>query len=286
MTDWQMVTPGVPSAADAQHCRRLLLTTMALIGVAACNSPASQQTGAPRPIIDAATGQLYGAVHQGRWIAPAEIDPQALQGLDFIHYDRDGVRGATTRLRPQPTEETCSNPTYWPVTASPGPAPGTYLPTDWDAAPRAATRLGLDNATYSAMVSDWLATRGITDPGPRLEQALRVDLDGDGRDEVILAAERQRGSITSTRAGDYSVLLLRLWEQDRVVTHPVLADLYTQDCTAECAPRRYRVFSTLDLNGDGHLELIVTIQDYEALGQAVYSLDDLGQVRLRWNCGP
>jgi hypothetical protein len=281
-----MVTPAAMSAADARHRRRLILGTLALIGATACSSRASQQPWTPGAIIDAATGQLYGAARQGRWVAPAGIDPQALQGREFIHYDREGVRGATTRLRSQPTAETCSNPTYRPVAASPGPAPGTYLAADWDAAPRAATRLGLDNATYRAVVSDWLATRDLTDPAPQLAQALRVDLDGDGRDEVILAAERQRGSITSTRAGDYSVLLLRLWEQDRVVTRPLLADLYPHDCTAECAPRRYRVFSTLDLNGDGHLEVIVTIQDYEALSQAIYSLDDLGQVRLSWNCGP
>jgi hypothetical protein len=221
----------------------------------------------------------------GGWMAAEALDLSALDGLAFALFREDGQRAATTRLVRVPTEETCSNPTYRPPTAA-SPGKGTFLAADLDAAPRRATALGRDNATYQAELSAWLATQGIRDPAPAIQQLVRVDLNGDGHDDVILAAERQRGSITSTRAGDYAVLLLRRLRGERVETVPLRAELYQEDCIAECAPARYRLFSTLDLDGDGLLELILTSQDYESVGRAVHSLDDVQRVRLQWSCGP
>lgn len=257
---------------------------MVLIATA-CLTVYAMEPQAPRAIVDAETGQLYGATLTGRWIAAEAVDPSALEGLSFTLYGEAGRRGVTTRLVRLPTEETCSNPTYRPSTAV-ASGKGTYLAAEWDVARRKAAALGRDNPTYQAELSGWLAMQGINDLSPTIQQLVRVDLNGDGRDEVILAAERQRGSITSTRAGDYAVLLLRRLQGEQVETVPLRADLYREDCIAECAPVRYRLFSTLDLDGDGVLELIVTSQDYESVSRAIHSFDDLKRIHLQWRCGP
>lgn len=274
--------PPASHVSDAWLRHRLTLILLIMTG----GTNGGNVQAMPQPIVDAETGQMYGAIDQARWISPELIRPGTVESLVFAHYGPEGTRGGNTRLRSVPTDETCSNPTFRPVAAKAGAEPGSYLAAEWNTAPRTALRLDRDNAGYRAVLSQWLTGHEITDPSPRLEQLLRVDLDGDGRDEIILAAERHRGSVTSTRAGDYSVLLLRAWKDGSVVTLPVRADLYPQDCLAECAPARYRVFSILDLNGDGRLEMIVTRRDYEAVGRAIYSLDDWEQPRLQWRCGP
>ncbi|SDX38008.1 hypothetical protein [Thiocapsa roseopersicina] len=275
---------GIPAGYPLRPAHRpggAALFLAALLGAAGCSAA---QTS-PRAIVDAETGQLYGGVRDGRWIAAEAMDKGTLEGAELVRYANDGTRGNSSVLRPVPTDETCSNPTYRPQSGA-GAEAGTYLAPDWDAAPRRATVLSTDNPTYRAALSDWLSARGIADPAPAIAQLVRVDLEGDGRDEVVLTAERQRGSITSTRAGDYSVLLLNRLQGERVVTVALRADVYPEDCVAECAPTRYRLFSTLDLDGDGRLELIVTSEDYEGIGRAVYGLDDLTQPALAWHCGP
>jgi hypothetical protein len=256
------------------------LAVVSMMGGAGC----SAEQASPQPIIDAETGQLYGASREGRWVAAEEVAQTAVEGAELVHYGKDGTRGATAVLRSAATAETCSNPTYRP--GAPSAGAGTYLAADWDAAPRRATPLSADNPTYRAALSEWLLAQGIGDADPTLAQLVRVDLDGDGQDEILLAAERRRGSITSTRAGDYSVLLLRRLQGERVVTTVLQANLYAEDCIAECAPTSFRLFSTLDLDGDGRLELIITTEDYEARGRAIYGLDDLTQPHLAWHCGP
>jgi hypothetical protein len=271
---------AAPGQEGARWAFAAALGVASIVGGAGC----SAEQAPPRAIIDAETGQLYGASREGRWVAAEKLAPAAVDGAELVHYGKDGQRGATAVLLSVPTVETCSNPTYRPQTASAGA--GTYLAADWDAAPRRATLLSADNPTYRAALAEWLLAQGIHDADPTLSQLVRVDLDGDGQDEILLAAERRRGSITSTRAGDYSVLLLRRLQGERVVTTALRANLYAEDCIAECAPTSFRLFSTLDLDADGRLELIITTEDYEARGRAIYGLDDLTQPHLAWHCGP
>lgn len=128
--------------------------------------------------------------------------------------------------------------------------------------------------------------QGVDDSQPYLSQLWRIDLEGDGRDEVLIAAVRYRGSVTSTQAGDYSLLLLRKLIDGVVVTFPVILDFFSETYIAKCALERHEIINVLDLNGDGKLEIITKSSGYESITQTIFSIEDFRiKKRLEWTCG-
>lgn len=239
------------------------------------------------PIVDADSGQLYGAASGTDWLPARDAETSIKQGLVFRVYANDGAFLKKTALSRVQTSEICSNPTYRPrKKALLPPRAATLVGAPWDAAPRRPSALDRDSPVYREAVSGWLRDQGIDDPKPVLSQLWRIDLEGDGRDEVLIAASRHRGSATSTASGDYSVLLMRKLAGDNVVTIPIKSDIYPEACIAECALAVHEVFGALDLNGDGHLEIIIKSSAYESITQAVHSVNDARVVkRLEWTCG-
>jgi hypothetical protein len=79
-------------------------------------------------------------------------------------------------------------------------------------------------AVYLDAVRDFLKTKGIEQPKVKIESTLRVDLEGDGEEEVLISATNyfQKDDRVPMRspAGSYSMVLLR-----RVVAGKVEAQL-------------------------------------------------------------
>lgn len=246
----------------------------------------AQGSDALTPIVDVASGQLYGAVSGTDWLPAEDAAAQIKQNLTGFAYTSAGVLLSETTLSQVETNEICSNPTYRP-TGSALPQAATWVGAAWDAAPRKPIVLKPDSAVYRKLVATWLREQGITDAQPKLSQLWRVDLEGDGRDEVLMAAARHRGSATSTAAGDYSILLLRkLIDDQDVATLAIYSNIYPEECIAECALATHEIVGALDFNGDGSLEIISKSMDYESVSQAIHSLEGTQlEKRLDWFCG-
>ncbi len=263
----------------------LVLSWLAGFGTASYADPGKPAVIAP--IVDANSGQLYGAASGANWLPAPDAAAFVKNGLVFRVYASDGNFLKKVTLSKARTSEVCANPTYRPDhKASLPPRAATLVGAPWDAAPRRPSVLDRNSPVYREAVSAWLREQGINDPKPTLSQLWRIDLEGDGRDEVLVAASRQRGSATSTMAGDYSVLLLRKLVGDKVATLPIASSLYPEACIAECALAVHEIFGTLDLNGDGRLEIITKSSAYESTTQAVHSVDGSRVAkRLEWTCG-
>ncbi|MCP5426169.1 MAG: hypothetical protein H6970_14040 [Gammaproteobacteria bacterium] len=237
------------------------------------------------PIVDAATGQLYGAAAGGNWVAAADAQELVTQTLTFRAYSKDGHYLRNTTLEPDKGHETCSTPTFDSVQTLPNDAV-TLVGASWNAAPRRPDALDPSSPVYRDALSQWLQEQQINDAQPDVKELWRVDLEGDRRDEVLIVASRHRGSATSTEAGDYSVLLLRKLVDESVLTVPIKSQLFPQACTAECALEKQEVIGILDLNGDGRMEIIVRSSGYESTTQAIYTIDGTDiKKRLEWFCG-
>ena len=73
------------------------------------------------------------------------------------------------------------------------------ISANWDLVPHDVELLGTDSTTYKDIASDLLFGQGVDDPDPTLVQLIRTDLEGDGVDEILVAAERKRnGSAQSS----------------------------------------------------------------------------------------
>ena len=133
------------------------------------------------------------------------------------------------------------------------------------------------------------ATAGLlaaTDPVINLTQVIRTDLEGDGIDEVIVAATSMPDSPLDTVEGDYSIVYLR-----KVVEGDVLTAILARSVAEEAGPFswvRYEVSAVADLNGDGRMEIVIGGPVWEGSFLTVYEYinDDLGVVEvLSCGCG-
>ena len=91
---------------------------------------------------------------------------------------------------------------------------GIGLPIGYDILPQIPMESTVAPAHVQS-VEDWLADRGVADPEVSIDRVIRVDLEGDGRDEVIIEASRLANeTLLGEDEGDYSVVLLRVVGDD------------------------------------------------------------------------
>ena len=265
---------------------RPLLVLIGLIGLGQVGHADPTKSATVAPIVDVASGQLYGAAVGNDWMTARDAEKFVKKNSVFHVYTNDGLFLKKTMLSRVKTSEICSNPTYRPKNTALPPRSTTLVGTTWNAAPRQPKLLDKESSLYREFVSIWLRDQGIDDPKPTLSQLWRIDLEGDGHEEVFIAASRHRGSETSTMSGDYSILLMRKLVGDEVNTIPLKSEIYPEACIAECALAVHEIIGTLDLNGDGALEIIVKSSDYESTTQAIYSVNDTHvEKKLEWVCG-
>jgi len=144
----------------------------------------------------------------------------------------------------------------------------------WDITKREVTELSTEGEFYQQAVVDWLKTQGVDEPQPGVLQIFRVDIEGDGTDEVFISATHLDESQHTTYPGDYSIVLLRKVAGNDVVTLPVVWDVYLSQQVELTFPRTYSLANFIDLNQDGVLEVVVDIQRWEGDGAIVYEVED------------
>ena len=108
----------------------------------------------------------------------------------------------------------------------------------------------------------------------KITQLLRINLEGDGEDEVLVTATnygtKDDNDIPSeSPAGSYSLILLRRVVDGKVHTQLIDGEFYRKAGDFN-APRRFRVSALLDVDGDGKIEVIVNAAYYEGGSTTVY----------------
>ncbi len=128
---------------------------------------------------------------------------------------------------------------------------------------------------YLAFVKERLVAKGLTKAEPRIESIARVDLEGDGTEEVIVSATTGGDYPMSKRAAQtYSMVFVRKIVKGKVVTVPIREEFHTKDGKFEEGhPNKYALSAVLDLDGDGKMELILSDDMYEGVSECVYRLD-------------
>jgi hypothetical protein len=142
----------------------------------------------------------------------------------------------------------------------------------WNLMPRALKVISKTDATYLKIVNDFVRTKGIAKPAAKISQAYRVDLDGDGTEEVILAATNYRGGLMpSVKAGDYSFLLLRKVVAGKPQNILIAGEFYPKAIEFS-APNEFSIQAIADLNGDGRMEIVMHGAYYEGAGSEIYDV--------------
>ncbi|WP_458400977.1 hypothetical protein [Mailhella sp.] len=163
----------------------------------------------------------------------------------------------------------------------------------WDVQPRKATVMKPGNATYQGIVKRFLAAQGLKAETPNIVQLFKVDLEGDGVDEVLICAQNIAGRSEASfepdlplitgagvpqaaQPGAYSLLLLRKIVAGKVVELPLRVFVSPKGSTPVddnwTPPVVAKACQFDDLNGDGVLEIVAATAHYEGYAYHVFEV--------------
>jgi hypothetical protein len=235
------------------------------------------------PIVEVQSGYLFGAIADGKWIKADEAAKSMANEVTYRVYglteSLGEAKGGKAKLEDVPCEETLF------VTLSPKPEKGLIaIAAPWNALPRKPSVADTTQQIYIDAVRDFLKTKGIEQPKVKIDSILRIDLDGDGEEEVLISATNyfRKDDHVPMRspAGSYSMVLLRRVVAGRVETQLVEGEFFpkaypmpTENDASFNAPNAYKVIGTFDLDGDGKLEIVVHSQYYEGEMTTIYKCD-------------
>jgi len=235
------------------------------------------------PIVEIESGFLFGAISDGKWIKADETAKLIGDETTYRVYGLTQALGDAKAGKPKPEGEPCDETLT--VSLSPETEKGVIaIAAPWNALPRKPQVTDPTQKAYVEAVRDFLKTKGIEQPEVKIDNILRVDLDGDGEEEVLISATnyfRKDESVPMrSPAASYSMVLLRRVVAGKVETQLIVGEFHpkaypkpAQEEGRFDAPNAYKVIATLDLDGDGKMELVVGSNYYEGEEITIYRCD-------------
>jgi len=272
---------GVPASAPTVELT-LTSSPMPLPDATSTLTPIPTDTQASAPLVfspiiygrnfDKTTFLLLGGVGGDVWLAP---DLTVARFAGASQYDIHTIPNGIVQITGNAPQFSPTCKSYFVEADSNVDGSGIVgVAQGWQVTQRNVEELPPDNQFYQQVVTDWLKAEGI--PAPQLDglRVVRVDIEGDGVDEIFINASHLDESQHTTKAGDYSVVLMRKVAGNDAVTLPILGDVYHSPEPEITFPLTYSLANFMDLNQDGILEVVVDIQKWEGVGAIVYQIDD------------
>ena len=248
------------------------------------------------PIVEVQSGYLFGAISDGKWIKADEtaklIGDETTYRVYGLTQALGDAKGDKPKSEGEPCEETLA------VSLSPKPEKGVIaIAASWNALPRKPQVTDPTQKTYVDAVREFLRTKEIDQPKVKIDNIVRVDLEGDGEEEVLISATnyfRKDESVPMrSPAASYSMVLLRRVVAGKVETQLIVGEFYpkaypkaAQEEGRFDAPNAYKVIATFDLDGDGKMEVVIHSDYYEGGETTIYRCDPKkAEALLSVSCG-
>lgn len=265
---------------------RGFLSALALIAILNLGRTTSgaAQTQPVSPIVDFNSFCLMGGSSGGKWVKPEAIAPSIKGGERYRLYSLLGPVGTGLGKKAESVGVPCEDTLQVEVKLPPKGQNIVAVGGNWNAQPRLPRVLGNNQPVYVKAVGDFLKQNGIPNPKVKIKQVLRVDLEGDRVDEVLITATSYtNGVVPTAEAGDYSIVLLRKVVKGRAQTVLVAGDIIPKRIEFG-APAEYRVSAILDANGDRTMEIFVYGRYYEGEWSTIYRVNGTKVEEVLW-CG-
>lgn len=143
-----------------------------------------------------------------------------------------------------------------------------------DDQPRRPTMQSLNQENYQKVAAGLLRSKGLNIQRAQLTQLMRIDLNGDGVDEVLMAAHSRPdyGRTPQEKKGDYSLLAIRYVDKGVVRARVLDYNISTRNLTFS-APSYFEFLTFVDVDGDGPMEIVGANGYYEGNGFEVWKFD-------------
>lgn len=252
------------------------LTAILLIS-AICVSGAFAQS----PVVPFVYGEtLIGGAQNGRWLAADKTDAQIKDKTEFKIVSLSGVTKSGIVGTKNNDRGVCENPR---ITFELGDDNDTddspFLigaNAAWNPVPRIPQAINLTDRAFTKFVADLLRTKGISKTTIKITQAFRVDLDNDGRNEILITGNYYRKGMSEEQsAGDYSFILLRRTVKGKLQNVLLEGEFYTSRLVRSRdfdPPSERRITAIADLNGDGKMEFMLSVFGYEYNSNTIFEM--------------
>ena len=234
------------------------------------------------PIVELKFRGLMGGVQNGRWIAPTKVAPKLGSETEFLLVGRNGVEeGGVSLAKKGEQEDVCQDFTRYEFELEQDHGVGIGTTAKWNPMPRMPKAIALDNTAYQTVVKNFLVRKGIARPVVRIKEAFRIDLEGDGTEEVVLSATYYKNGLSSGAAvGDYSFVIVRK-AVGKVVTDHLLEGEFIRRKVDFGAPTENHISAIADLNGDGKMEIVLYGFYYEGEFAGAYEMKNGRPVKIK-----
>jgi len=211
-------------------------------------------------IVEISEGCLIGGARNKKWVQPDAFG-KTLKGVHkFSLYTLKGPAGEITTRK---IEQDFDCYGEWRTQTSSKAEAGIAIASpSWNVMPRLPRAVDLKDTTYLRIVRDILRKEGIKKPDVKISQAYKIDLDGDGKDEVVIAANRYGQGLSElsgignvTSAGDYSLVFVRKIVGEKARNIFIVKAVWLTANEAGL-PRRNHISAIADLNGDGVMDIV------------------------------
>jgi hypothetical protein len=247
-----------------------------LVSLSSWVYPSSVSAQNVHPAVDVNRSCMLGGVAGGKWLEAEKIAPMVKGGERYRVYTLTGPAGEAVGAEPK-LGDPCTD--CREVEFSPKITEGIAVAGNWNAMPRIPQSLGTSDPAYRQVVARLLLKQGIVRPKINITRILRVDLEGDGVDEVLISATYLAGGLSRpdgpmavrVKPGDYSFVVLRKIVGGKARNIVLDGEYYPK--VSDATANQYEVVGVLDLNGDGKMEVIVSIDYYEGSSSTVFRIN-------------
>ena len=216
---------------------------------------------------------FIGGTLDGKWVDSDMIATSVPAGLEFRCYsfskETERKKGTAPELEQGPGE-------YWNISfgSTETELENTFkVGGNWNALPRLPKLQKGGFQAYEKEIAAILKKNDISAPVV-IQQLVRIDLDGNGTDEVILVAGNANSRIPMFEKNTYSIVLFRALVNGKVQTSILHEHFYKEAREGEAdSPNGYEIPFVLDLNNDGKMEVILRGAYYEGFWYEIFEFD-------------
>ena len=223
---------------------------------------------------------LLGGAQNGKWVTAEKTDAQLKDKTEFNLINLNGVKKGGAIWGTKSERGVCENPriSFDEPEGNNPDAPPFALGANakWNPVPRIPQAVSLTDKTYAKLAADFLKTKGIAKTKIVITQAYRIDLEGDGQNEIIIAGNYYKKGMTEGQSvGDYSFILLRKIVKGK--SQNILSDgeFFTSKLLRSGEydpPNERKITAIADLNGYGKMEFVLSVFGYEAHSHTIFEM--------------